>query len=80
MAYDNFVDSSASVAAGLFRGADDSYGDYKGDGYAATARLSGLPYLSEDTSRLMHLAIGYSYRGDDTATYKLSSDHSLAPN
>ena len=28
----------------------------------------------------MHLGIGYSYRGDDTATYKLSSDHSLAPN
>ena len=27
----------------------------------------------------MHLAICYSYRGDDTVTYKLSSDHSLAP-
>ena len=52
---------------------------YKGYGYAATARLSGLP-LSEDASRLMHLAIGYSYRDADTATYKLSSDHSLAPN
>ena len=36
--------------------------------------------MSEDASRLNHLAIGYSYRADDTATYKLSSDHSLAPN
>jgi phosphate-selective porin OprO/OprP len=80
MAYDNFVGSRVSVAVGLFRGADDSYGNYRGDGYATTARLSGLPYLSEDASRLMHLGIGYSYRGDDTATYKLSSDHSLAPN
>ncbi len=37
-------------------------------------------FAGGDASRLMHLAIGYSYRGDDTATYKLSSDHSLAPN
>ena len=78
--YDNFVDSRILVVAGLFRGADDSYGNYRGDGYAPAARLSGLPYLSEDASRLMHLAIGYSYRGDDTGTYKLRSDHSLAPN
>ncbi|MDA7675359.1 OprO/OprP family phosphate-selective porin [bacterium] len=77
MAYDNFVDSRVSVAAGLFRGADDSYGNYKGDGYASTARLSGLPYLSEDASRLMHLAIGYSYRGDDTATYLLQQSCDL---
>ena len=78
--YDNFVGSRILVVAGLVRGADDSYGNYRGDGYAAAARLSGLHYLSEDASRLMHLAIGYSYRGDDTGTYKLSSDHSLAPN
>ena len=77
MAYDNFVDSRVSVAAGLFRGADDSYGNYKGEGYASTARLSGLPYLSEDASRLMHLAIGYSYRGDDTATYLLQQSCDL---
>ena len=37
-------------------------------------------FAGGDASRLMQLAIGYSYRGDDTATYKLSSDHSLAPN
>jgi phosphate-selective porin OprO/OprP len=79
MAYNNFADTRIAAAAGLFRGADDSYGNYRGDGYAATARLSGLPYLSEDASKLMHLGIGYSYREDDTATYKLSSDHSLAP-
>ena len=79
MAYNNFADTRIAAAAGLFRGADDSYGNYRGDGYAATARLSGLPYLSEDASKLMHLGIGYSYRDDDTATYKLSSDHSLAP-
>ncbi len=79
MAYNNFADMRISAAAGLFRGADDSYGNYRGDGYAATARLSGLPYLSEDASQLLHLGVGYSYRDDDTATYKLSSDHSLAP-
>ena len=35
MAYDNFVDSRVSVAAGLFRGADDSYGNY--------IRVTGMP-------------------------------------
>ena len=79
MAYNNYADSRITGAIGLFRGADDSYGNYKGDGYAATARLSGLPYLNDDASQLAHLAIGYSYRNDDTATYKLASDHSMAP-
>jgi phosphate-selective porin OprO/OprP len=79
MAYNNYADSRITSAIGLFRGADDSYGNYKGDGYAATARLSGLPYRNDDASQLAHLGIGYSYRSDDTATYKLASDHSMAP-
>ena len=79
MAYNNYADTRITGAIGLFRGADDSYGNYRGDGYAATARLSGLPYQNEDASQLVHLGIGYSYRNDDTATYKLASDHSLAP-
>ena len=80
MLYNNFADSRVTGAVGLFRGEADSTGNYRGDGYAATARLTTLPYRSEDGSQLLHLGLGYSYRDDNTATYKLSSDHSLAPN
>jgi phosphate-selective porin OprO/OprP len=80
MLYNNYADSRVTSALGLFRGEADSFGNYRGDGYAATARLTGLPYRSEDGSQLLHLGLGYSYRDDDTASYKLSSDHSLAPN
>ncbi len=79
MLYNDYADSRVTGAVGLFRGEADSYGNYRGDGYAATARLTGLPYRSKDGSQLLHLGLGYSYRDDDTATYKLSSDHSLAP-
>ena len=34
---------------------------------------------SEDGSQLIHLGVAYSHRDDDSATYKFSSDHSMAP-
>ena len=79
MIYNNYADQRITGAVGIFRGADDSYGNYKGDGYAATARLTGLPYKNDDGSQLLHLGVGYSHRDDDTASYKFSSDHSMAP-
>ena len=79
MLYNNYADQRITGAVGIFRGADDSYGNYKGDGYAATARLTGLPYKNDDGSQLLHLGVGYSHRDDDTASYKFSSDHSMAP-
>jgi len=79
MLYNNYADQRVTSAVGLFRGADDSYGNYKGDGYAATVRLTGLPYINDDSSQLLHLGAGYSHRNDDTASYKFSSDHAMAP-
>ena len=79
MLYNNYADQRVTGAVGIFRGADDSYGNYKGDGYAATARVTGLPYKNDDGSQLLHLGVGYSHRDDDTASYKFSSDHAMAP-
>ena len=79
MIYNDHADTRITSAVGLFRGADDKWGNYQGDGYAATARVTGLPYVSDDGSQLVHLGVGYSYRNDDTAVYKLSSDHAMAP-
>ena len=79
MIYNDYADSRLTSAVGLFRGADDKWGNYSGNGYAATARVTGLPYLSDDGSQLVHLGVGYSHRADDTATYKFSSDHAMAP-
>ena len=79
MIYNNYADQRITGAVGLFRGNDDKWGNYEGDGYAATARLTGLPYKNDDGSQLLHLGVGYSHRDDESATYKFSSDHSLAP-
>ena len=79
MIYNDHADTRITSAVGLFRGADDKWGNYQGDGYAATARVTGLPYVNDDGSQLVHLGVGYSYRNDDTAVYKLSSDHAMAP-
>ena len=57
MFYNNYADQRVTGAVGIFRGADDSYGNYKGDGYAATARVTGLPYKNDDGSQLLHLGL-----------------------
>ena len=79
MIYNNYADQRITGAVGIFRGNDDKWGNYEGDGYAATARLTGLPMKSEDGSQLVHLGLAYSHRDDESATYKFSSDHSMAP-
>jgi phosphate-selective porin OprO/OprP len=79
MIYNNYADQRITGAVGLFRGNDDKWGNYEGDGYAATARLTGLPIKSENGSQLIHLGVAYSHRDDESATYKFSSDHSFAP-
>jgi len=79
MIYNNYADQRITGAVGLFRGNDDKWGNYEGDGYAATARLTGLPMKKEDGSQLIHLGVAYSHRDDEIATYKFSSDHSMAP-
>ena len=38
MIYNNYADQRITGAVGLFRGNDDKWGNYEGDGYAATAR------------------------------------------
>jgi phosphate-selective porin OprO/OprP len=79
MLYNDYADARVTSAVGLFRGEDDKWGNYEGDGYAATARVTGLPYLRDDKAQLVHLGVAYSHRSDDTAAYKLSSDHAMAP-
>ncbi len=79
MIYNDYAGQRITGAVGIFRGNDDKWGNYEGDGYAATARLTGLPMKSEDGSQLVHLGVAYSHRDDESATYKFSSDHSMAP-
>lgn len=58
-------------AAGVFKETDNwpSVNDSDEDrGYAATARVTGLPWYADDGARLLHLGLAYSHRNPDGAT------------
>ena len=56
----------ATVAAGVFRDADD-FGDGFGqqDNYNFTARVTGLPMYEEAGRRLLHVGLSYSHKTRD---------------
>ncbi|MBN2310115.1 MAG: hypothetical protein JXR94_14165, partial [Candidatus Hydrogenedentes bacterium] len=58
-------------ALGLFQDCDDFPGDNDGDedeGWAATARISGVPWYADEGRKLLHLGAAYSHRNPDGAS------------
>ena len=65
MASNNDAEERVSTAVGLFRQDSDRFGDAAGNRFesALTGRVTGLPYYEADGERLLHLGLGYSFRG-----------------
>jgi phosphate-selective porin OprO/OprP len=51
-----------SLSYGAFRETDDSGRLSSDEGYSLTARISGLPFVSDDGRRLIHLGLAGSHR------------------
>lgn len=70
----NLLNNRMSWAAGFFRNADGAGNDRNaGNAYNITTRLTGLPYISEDKSKLVHLGLGYTYRDPENRSYSIAS-------
>ncbi len=83
MLYDDFASERATWAVGAFRAGADTGEVSKGDGeWAGTARLTGLPILSEDGRNFVHVGLGYSRRSptNDSQTFSSKPEANLAPN
>jgi phosphate-selective porin OprO/OprP len=81
MLHDRALDGRLSWAAGAFR-CTDSAGDYSGDGYHVTARLTGLPYYREKGRKLIHVGVDFSHSdpGDDALSYDARPESHLTAN
>lgn len=73
MLYDDFLDQQATWALGLFRETDDTAVDTGNNQYAATGRVTGLPWYANDGRQLLHLGLAYSYREPTDDTIKIRS-------
>lgn len=82
MLFDDFADERATWAVGAFRSGADAGEVSRGDGeWATTARVTGLPLLSEDGGDFVHLGLGYSRRSptNDSQTFSSKPEANLAP-
>lgn len=82
MLFDDFGGERGTWAVGAFRTGTDNGEVSKGDGeWAGTARLTGLPYASDDGRKLVHVGLGYSRRSptNDSLTYSSKPEANLAP-
>ena len=74
MLQNKFQDDRLGIQAGIFRDAEgDGNAMTANDGYAVTARVSGLPLLKKDKNQLAHLGVAYSYRKPDPKEYEIKS-------
>lgn len=71
MAWDNLIGQRARWALGVFKDTDDLGGSQSNEGFAVTARLTGLPYLSADEKQYVHLGISSSIRDTSDSGYRL---------
>lgn len=59
---------------GVFRHADGAGNDVMAnDGFALTGRLTGLPYVNEDRTKLIHIGGSFSYRKRNDGMYSLEA-------
>jgi phosphate-selective porin OprO/OprP len=65
MASNNFADERISTAFGVFRADSDLFGNDTGNRFewAMTGRVTGLPIYANDSETLLHVGLGYSFRG-----------------
>ncbi|MBN2309297.1 MAG: porin [Candidatus Hydrogenedentes bacterium] len=66
--HNDVLDSRATWAIGAFKEVDDFPSDDDSDedqGYAVTARITGLPWYRDEGRRLLHLGVAYSHRNPD---------------
>ena len=76
--YDAPMEERMTWALGAFKDVDD-FGEGSGnENYAATARLTGLPYCT-DEGDLLHLGIGASVRGVDEVRYRQRPEAHFSP-
>lgn len=60
------ADKRMTLSYGVFRDTDDTGRVVSDDGYNLTARLTGLPYASDDNRQLVHLGIAASRQSSPT--------------
>jgi len=70
MAFDTAFDKRMTWAVGAFKNTDNFPSPNDGDedqGYAITARVTGLPWYADEGKKLLHLGLAYSHRNPDGA-------------
>ncbi len=70
LSYDSPLNKRLTWAIGAFKGVDDFPSDDDSDedqGYAVTARVTGLPWYADEGRRWLHLGVAYSRRNPDGA-------------
>ena len=76
MLHNTYLQSRLSWQLGWFKNADD-FGSYTSlnpdEGNSLTARIAGLPFKNNENNRLLHLGLGYSYRGKMDEPYNISA-------
>jgi phosphate-selective porin OprO and OprP len=79
MISNNYVGERISTAFGLFRADSDNFGNDTGNRYewAVTGRVTGLPIYVNDGESLLHLGLGYSFRGPNNDTVRFRAQPEL---
>lgn len=80
MIFDNWNDKNGTWAAGVFKNTQNGYAFDTGDGeYAATSRVTWLPWYDEPSEGryLLHLGVSGSYRDTDQDRLRIRSRGSL---
>ena len=75
----NFVEERISTAFGLFRADSDAFGNDTGSRYewAMTGRVTGLPIYANDGEQLLHVGLGYSFRGPNNGVVRFRAQPEL---
>ena len=83
MVFDDYAEERGTWAIGAFRSGPDGGEVSRGDGeWATTARVTGLPMMSDDGKNYVHLGLGLSRRSPTSDSQTISSrpEANLAPN
>ncbi len=74
MLSNEFLNKRLGWQGGLFRRSNSAGNDAKAnDGYAITTQLTGLPFVNEDKTKLLHLGAGFSYRKPESREYEVEA-------
>jgi phosphate-selective porin OprO/OprP len=81
MVFDTAAQQRMTWAVGVFKETGPLGDSVSNEEFAVTARLTGLPYASENGREYLHLGYSHSYRGLDDAGYRVRArpESSIAP-